>query len=141
MDLINLFNEQIENNYPDGLDWSLVGILTKKQEVYTLSYDSKILSKIFEILCEPLVRNIADDLGMIMEKSNQTVYPEFTLFNVEEPMEKVAIDIKSTYRQFNQDGSIRPFTFTLGSYRSFLRNNTKNIKYPYNQYIEPLVGT
>jgi hypothetical protein len=136
MELVKLFDEQVNRYYPNGLDWSLVGIMTKRQEVYTLSYDSKILSKIFEILCEPLISNMAEGLGIIMEKSNQTVYPEFTLYSANEPNLKVAIDVKSTYRDFNQNGTVKPFSFTLGSYRSFLRDGRKSIKYRYNEYLE-----
>ena len=54
------FITAINKLYPNGLEWDLVGILTKSSKVYTLSYDSKILSGIFEILCEPIIINIAD---------------------------------------------------------------------------------
>jgi len=38
------FYAEILKLYPDGLEWGLVGILTKQSQVYTLSYDSKLLS-------------------------------------------------------------------------------------------------
>ncbi len=55
------FVQEIKELYPKGLEWGLVGILTKDQRVYTLSFDSKILSGIFEIFCEPIVKRIADN--------------------------------------------------------------------------------
>ncbi len=132
------FYAEIDKLYPDGLEWGLVGILTKQSKVYTLSYDSKILSGIFEIFCEPIVVKIAKNHGMNLEKTAQTAYPDFTLFNDSEPKEKIAIEVKSTYRKFNKDGSVKKFRFTLGSYRSFLRDpqGRKGILYPYSDYKE-----
>lgn len=45
---------------------------------------------------------------------------------------------QSTYRKFNKDGSVKKFRFTLGSYRSFLRDpeGKKGILYPYSDYKE-----
>jgi len=80
MDFISEFNKIISELYPDGLEWGLVGILTKQSKVYTLSYDSKVLSGMFEIFCEPIVMKIAEINNLIVEKSSQTAYPDFTLF-------------------------------------------------------------
>lgn len=102
--------------------WELVGILTKNSRVYTLSYDSKILSGIFEIFCEPIVHTIAKKHNMIFEKSKQNIYPDFTLFKEVNPDDKIAVEVKSTYRQYNKKGELKKFSFTLGSYRSFLRD-------------------
>ncbi|MFQ5639309.1 MAG: type II restriction endonuclease [bacterium] len=120
------------------MEWGLVGILTKHSKVYTLSYDSKILSGIFEIFCEPIVANIAEKYGMQLEKSSQTAYPDFTLFKDSQPKEKIAVEVKSTYRKYNKNGRVKTFKFTLGSYRSFLRDphGRKGILYPYSDYIE-----
>lgn len=132
------FYAEINRLYPDGLEWGLVGILTKQSRVYTLSFDSKILSGIFEIFCEPIVVKIAEKHGMTLEKSAQTAYPDFTLFKESKQTDKIAIEVKSTYRKFNKDGSVKKFKFTLGSYRSFLRDpkGRKGILYPYSEYKE-----
>jgi hypothetical protein len=129
-EFLNAINEM----YPNGLEWELVGVLTKKSKVYTLSYDSKILSGIFEILCEPIIKKIADSNEMIVEKAKQNQYPEFTLYKNSDKLRKIAIDVKSTYRQWNKMKQLKPFAFTLGSYRSYLRNPKKGILYPYNEY-------
>ena len=76
----NEFDNKINQIYPDGIEWGIVGILTKNGNVYTLSFDSKILSGIFEIFCEPIVRSIAKDHHLIVEKSAQNIYPDFTLY-------------------------------------------------------------
>jgi hypothetical protein len=56
---------------------------------------------------------------------------------------KIGIDIKSTYRERYQRaynghdaGDVKPFDWTLGGYRSFLRKPTKNIQYDYRCYKE-----
>jgi len=136
LDFRGEFERVVKEIYKGCLEWELVDILTKKSKVYTLSYDSKILSGIFEILCEPLVKRIADDNGMVLEKAKQNQYPEFTLYDIKMPNKKIAIDIKSTYRQFTKKGELKPFGFTLGSYRSYLRVPTKGILYPYYEYSE-----
>lgn len=66
-----------------------------------------------------------------METSPQTVYPDFTLLCGRNDPRKLAVDIKTTYRRPNGT-----FSFTIGSYKSFLRNDTKNILYPYSTYAQ-----
>jgi len=130
------FDKRIKQLYPEGIEWGIVGILTKNGNVYTLSFDSKILSGIFEIFCEPIIRSIASDYQFIIEKSAQNVYPDFTLYFADSPDKKIAVEVKSTYRQYNKKGELKKFGFTLGSYRSFLRDplGRKGILYPYSEY-------
>lgn len=68
----------------------------------------------------------------MIEPDKQNYYPDFTLANGDDDPNKIAIDVKTTYRY--EPGE--PFGFTLGSYTSFLRNGTKNIVFPYAQYAE-----
>jgi len=69
----------------------------------------------------------------------QTVYPDFTMLKSENDFDKIAIDIKTTYRKFDKSGKLKKFGYTLGSFASFIRNNTKNIMYPYNTYSQHYV--
>ena len=48
----------------------------------------------------------------------------------EQSREKIAIDIKTTYI----DTEHSTIKFTLGSFASYMRNNTKNIEYNYTDY-------
>ncbi|HWZ16651.1 MAG TPA: type II restriction endonuclease [Mucilaginibacter sp.] len=132
------FYKAINELYPNGPEWDLVGVITKGAKVYTLSYDSKILSGIFEILTEPIIQKIADNNNLVLKKGVQNQYPEFTLFDEDAPNEKIAVDMKSTYRKRNVGGDVKPFSFTLGSYRSYLQdvNGTTGILYPYREYKE-----
>lgn len=86
----------------------------------------------FETLCAPLVREIAEENGYSVEASGQTIYPDFTLIPPSNDGLKIAVDVKTTYRRSDTG----KFRYTLGSYTSFLLdpNATKNIKYPYKQY-------
>ncbi|MEZ4809922.1 MAG: type II restriction endonuclease [Allomuricauda sp.] len=130
------YYKSLELLNPNGVDWDLVGVLANTSEVYTLSYDSKILSGIFEILVEPIVQNIAERNNLILAKGVQNAYPEFTLYDENLPKSKIAVDVKSTYRKFKRDGSLTNFSFTLGSYKSYLRDGVKGIKFPYKEYAE-----
>jgi hypothetical protein len=132
------FYKAINQLYPNGPEWYLVGIITQSSKVYTLSYDSKILSGIFEILTEPIIQRVAENNNLVLKKGVQNQYPEFTLFDEVNSCEKIAVDIKSTYRQTNVGGDVKPFSFTLGSYRSYLQDpkGTKGILYPYSDYKE-----
>lgn len=110
------------------LAFEIRGILTANDRVLTLGTDTKVLSTVFELLCQPLIQAIADRHQLKMETAIQTKYPDFTLMKGPADPAKIAVDIKTTYR--------RPlgFGFTLGSYTSFLRNDTKNITYRYSTY-------
>ena len=115
-----------------SLDWRVQGLLAG-DIVYPLGSDTKVLSTVFELLCAPIVGEIAKEREFDVEEAPQTIYPDFTLVRRDEP--KIAIDIKTTYRRDKKkDGQERSFRYTLGSYTSFLRNGTKNILYPYSEY-------
>ncbi|MBU0636016.1 type II restriction endonuclease, partial [Candidatus Micrarchaeota archaeon] len=129
MDFLNEFYELIKEEKPS---WLVKGVLTSEDEIYSFGTDTKILSRVFELLAYPYVKKIADNNNLTVELSTeQTVYPDFTIYDSKSSKKKIAVDVKSTYRKGN-----RAFGFTLGSYTSFLRNNTKNILYPADQYSE-----
>ena len=130
LDFISAFYEKAEY-----LDWDVTGLITPDSSVYSLGSDSKLIGRIFELISTGAIKDIADDNHLILEASpQQTVYPDFTLIDPASPTEKIAVDVKSTYRRFTSKGEVSAFGFTLGSFNSFLRNGTKNIAYPYAQY-------
>lgn len=116
-----------------GQSWMAVGFLGEDDKVYPFGTDTKVISTVFECLASPLIHDIAERHGYVVEGSAQTVYPDFTL-SPRSSGQRIAIDIKTTYRDFTASGAVRPFRYTLGSYTSFLREPTKNIRYPYGQY-------
>lgn len=113
------------------LTFEIRGLLTANDRILVLGSDTKVLSTVFELFCRPLVEEIAQDHGLRVETSPQTIYPDFTILSGPDDRAKLAVDIKTTYRRDNG-----VFWFTIGSYTSFLRNDTKNILYPYSTYAE-----
>lgn len=107
------------------------GILDANNEIRTLGTDSKIIGRIFEMFVQPILEEIAKEHNLILKTpESQTVYPDFILMENEASRTKIAIDVKTTYID-NDDSSIK---FTLGSFGSYMRNNTKNIEYKYTDY-------
>lgn len=135
MDIINEFYKKVEEK---NICWTVKGLIDEKNMVYSLGSDSKLIGRIFEIVISNILQEIADENDYIMEPvDSQTVYPDFTFINKKDKR-KIAVDIKTTYRNYytknKEKKEIKEFQFCLGSYGSYLRNNTKNIKYPYDEY-------
>lgn len=126
--IINNFYEKMDN-----LNFDIFGILDKNNKIRTLGTDSKIISRIFEMFTQPILEEIAWEHNLILKTpQKQTLYPDFILMTHEDSNAKIAIDVKTTYEQ-------TPLKFTLGSYGSYMRNNTKNIEYKYTDYIKHYV--
>ncbi len=121
--------EFIQEIAAQHLAFEIRGILTANDRILTLGTDTKVLSTVFELLCQPLVQAIADRRGFQMVTAPQTIYPDFTLMMDAADPAKIAVDIKTSYRRA---GGVAGFT--LGSYTSFLRSDTKNIAFHYSTY-------
>lgn len=115
------------------------GVLTSDDRIYPLDTDTKVLSKIFEFMIQPLILDVATEAGFTaLQPRQQNYYPDFTLMRNEADTQKIAVDVKSTYRSFRPSGDWTA-EFTLGSYTSFLRLPTKNIAFPYHQYVKHFI--
>ncbi len=124
LDLQDEFAQAVRRN---NVNFMVRGMLSVDEKIFPLGTDTKVLSTVFELFTRPLIREIAEGNGYKVEEARQTIYPDFTLLRNADDPRKIAIDVKTTYRRPN-------IYFTLGSFTSFLRNNTKNILYPYDQY-------
>lgn len=112
-----------------GFGWSVKGVLDSERRIYTLTNDTKLISKVFELLTTPIITRVAEAHGFnVILSDRQTVYPDITLDSKRGKV-RLAVDVKSTYRR--PGGSAG---FTLGSYTAYLRNPTKNIMFPYGTY-------
>lgn len=132
IDFATEFDKKVEEL---KIDWNIKGLLAQDSRVYAIGDDSKLLGRVFEILAAPIIKEIAEEHGLILKiPEKQNTYPDFTLMESEDSNEKIAIDIKTTY----QAGK-RKMGYTLGSFTSYLRDNTKNIDYPYNQYSDHII--
>lgn len=133
--MFNLIDEFYETVEMMNVDWYAKGFIFSDYSVYSINHDTKLLGRIFEMLSEPILQRIADKHGYKLETPDQqNYYPDFILIPPDDKNKKIAVDIKTTYRSYNARGDVKPYSFTLGSYASFLRNNTKNIAYTYDQY-------
>jgi hypothetical protein len=115
------------------INWAAIGFLGEDDHIYPFGTDTKVISTVFECFASPILNEIAQEHGYVVEGSAQTVYPDFTL-STDGTTPRIAIDIKTTYRDFTATGTLKKFRYTLGSYTSFLRDPTKNIRYPYPDY-------
>ncbi|MFD0944690.1 type II restriction endonuclease [Savagea faecisuis] len=128
--IIDELYQEVENLQ---IDWSVNGLIDANESIYSLGHDTKLIGRIFEILVAPAVKTYAEKHDLKYEiPSKQNIYPDFTLSKSNG--RRIAIDVKTTYLQKNLSGENRSFQYTLGSFNSFLRDNTKNIHYPYDQY-------
>jgi len=115
--------------------YRVCGIIDKAGCVYPLGADTKVLSTIFELVSRPAVYQTAARLGMdVVEPEVQNHYPDFTFVVPGKKEGKIAIDIKTTYR--NDEGE--RFSYTLGGYTSFIREgkHKKNIVFDFLEYTE-----
>ncbi len=117
-----------------GLGWDIKGVIDSQNRIYTVNNDTKLISKVFELITTPIILDIAEKYNIkVIQSDRQTVYPDLTL--ILPTGEKIALDIKSTYRKTKD----RVAGFTLGSYTGYLRNATKNIMFPYHEYSQHLI--
>lgn len=126
---VALFNQSVST---DNGDWIVKGFIDIAKNIYTISVDTKVISKIMELLIFPNICKFADknELKMILSKE-QNFYPDITF--VDKEGHKYAIDIKSTYRK--DDKSVNGMT--LGAFTGYFRDrkSTKNITFSYDDYV------
>ena len=116
----------------DTGDWTVKGFIDVYKNIYTISSDTKIVSKILEIHIFPQILQFADSIGYkIILAEKQNWYPDLTLVSKKNEKVKFAIDIKTTFRRNDKTAG-----FTLGSHGGYFkeRDKDKNIQFPYNQY-------
>jgi len=118
----------------DG-QWTIKGFIDLYKNVYTVSQDTKIVSKILEIHIFPKLLEFAQDHGYKMILADhQNYYPDISFItNGDNPL-RFAVDFKTTYR--NNDKPHLCNGFTLGSHGKYFeeRTSTKNIQFPYGSY-------
>lgn len=117
----------------DNGEWTVKGFIDVYKNIYTISSDTKIVSKILEIHIFPQILQFADSIDYkIILAEKQNWYPDLTFINKTNEDVKFALDIKTTFRRNHKTAG-----FTLGSHGGYFkeRNKDKNIQFPYNQYL------
>ncbi|MBM4037257.1 MAG: restriction endonuclease [Planctomycetes bacterium] len=112
-------------------DWVVKGFIDVARNIYTLSLDTKVISKVMELLLLPELARFAEAhrLKMVLAE-HQNFYPDVTF--VDPRGHRFALDIKSTYRL-----SARQVNgMTLGAFTGYFRDrrSKKNITFPYESY-------
>lgn len=113
-------------------EWIIKGFIDVYQRVYTISVDTKIVSKVLELLLFPMFIEFGKKHGLKLELCpQQNFYPDLTFIH-EGTGRKFAVDIKSTYRVSKDEVN----GMTLGAFTGYFRNreSSKNTKYPYGEY-------
>ena len=119
---------------PDG-EWTIKGFIDAFKNIYTISADTRVISKILELHLFPYFLEFANNIGYSLELAEyQNWYPDFTFVNKANKKVKFALDLKTTYVNEKQPGFCNGFT--LGSHGGYFlnRDEAKNALYPYNQY-------
>ena len=119
----------------DGL-WTLRGFVDVARRVYSLSSDTKVISKALELMLLPPTTRCWEDRGyQVVLAKYQNFYPDLSIVDEQA---RYAIDLKTTYRIFRRDESVaaRVSGFTLGAFTGYFRNreSTKNVMFPYGSY-------
>ncbi|HYP41095.1 MAG TPA: type II restriction endonuclease [Chloroflexia bacterium] len=113
-------------------DWIVKGFIDVYKRIYTISVDTKVVSKILELLLFPKLAQYADRNGyQLVLAPEQNFYPDISFVSKSTKM-KYALDIKSTYRTDTTTVN----GMTLGAFTGYFRNRAsrKNIVFPYSEY-------
>ena len=140
--LIALQQEVLQYNKiiaTDKGDWIVKGFIDIFKNIYTISVDTKVVSKVIEILLTPEFEKFAKKHNLTLEtQSKQNAYPDLT-FICNETKNKFAVDVKTTVK----DSAKKIKSMTLGTYQGYFKNrDTKDgqsISYPYNDYSTHIV--
>ena len=128
LDYLNRYLHEIQDS--DG-NWTVKGFIDISKNIYNISCDTKVISKVLEIMLFPKIQqfSLENDLEMVLAKE-QNFYPDITI--IDKIGRKFALDLKTTYRRTDKTVS----GFTLGAFTGYFRNrkSTKNVTFPYGDY-------
>ncbi len=112
-------------------EWVVKGFIDIFKNIYTISADTKVVSKLIELMLFPHFTAFAQERGLKMVLTReQNHYPDLTFVGKNANM--YAVDLKTTYRVSEDTLN----TMTLGAFTGYFRDrkSKKNITYPYGEY-------
>jgi len=133
--VLSEFAQTLERQISRDGYWTVKGFIDVFQNIYTISSDTKVVSKILELHLFPHFLEFAGNVNYSLELATyQNWYPDLTFVNNENTEIKFAVDLKTTYIDEKRAGFCNGFT--LGSHGEYFinRESSKNIQYPYNKY-------
>ncbi len=116
--------------------WTIKGFIDVFQNIYSISADTKIVSKVLEIHLFPKFLEFAYKHNYdIVLATHQNWYPDISFVSKSNPEIKFAVDLKTTYILDDYPDFCNGFT--LGSHGAYFidRKSNKNIQFPYNDYV------
>jgi hypothetical protein len=133
---LEVFVTELKNHIStDDGQWKIKGFIDIFKNIYTISSDTKIVSKILEIHLFPKILHFAQTNGFkVVLAEHQNYYPDISLVKSDDESIKFAIDFKTSYRNPKKPHLCNGFT--LGSHGAYFENrtSTKNIQFPYSSY-------
>lgn len=112
-------------------DWVIKGFIDIYKNIYTISPDTKVISKILELYIFPKILKFAQDNELQIELTKaQNYYPDITFKDKDGNL--FAVDLKSSYRK----DATHINGMTLGAFTGYFRDrkSLKNISHPYDEY-------
>lgn len=116
-------------------EWIVKGFIDVGRNVYSITNDTKVVSKIIELLLVPKLGEFASKNGLELElPSKQNFYPDLTFKDASGNL--FAVDFKSSYYEGDFVNGM-----TLGSYWGYFRERDKlrNTDHPYGSFRSHLV--
>lgn len=130
------FLNGLQNKICKDSQWKVKGFIDDEKNIFSLSNDTKIISKVLEIHIFPYVLEFAaaNDFKVVLP-NHQNYYPDLSFVLQQDSKVKFAVDLKTTYR--NKKNPALCNGFTLGSHGEYFKNreSNKNIQFPYNEYL------
>src|SRR6266498_6139884 len=118
-------------------DWTVKGFIDIYQRIYTISLDTKVLSKVLELVMFPVIVKFAQaNKYQIVLARAQNQYPDISLFS-EADDTYYALDIKTTYRTgIDKKGRMKVNGMTLGTFGVYFRDRERATisTFPYSRY-------
>lgn len=114
----------------DG-SWNVKGFIDVYKTIYTISTDTKVVSKIMELYLFPRILAFANQNDLEIELTKeQNFYPDITFKDKEGNL--FAVDLKSSYRK----NKTHINGMTLGAFTGYFRerDSVKNVTHPYGEY-------
>ena len=127
-DLHKHFDELRKALSTDTGEWVIKGFIDTYRNIYTISDDTKVISKIIELMMFPVIAQFSVDHNFKMYLSEeQNHYPNVSFETPDG--EIIALDFKSAHR--TGDNTVNGMT--LGAFTGYFRNrdSKKNITFPH----------
>ena len=133
--LTTFVTELAEHVSTKDKQWTVKGFIDVFKNIYTISADTKIVSKILEIHLFPKILEFAQkNKFKLVLTDHQNYYPDISFVSEIDSDLKFAVDLKTTYRLEDKPEFCNGFT--LGSHGEYFinRQSRKNIQFPYAEY-------